>query len=158
MNESLLQREFNNKDVQRMRNLISKNYNDTTQTQVGYNKKNIERHEGDVWEENNKTWIMKNGIKQTFTKFDELKKLIIIPLTCPNCKKPMNNSQANKKMYMIHQKCLDCVIEYETQLKRDGKYKEYEKKYQHDNINGYLKDLENAFFDTFINNSNETIS
>ena len=30
--------------------------------------KYVERHEGDVWEESNKTWTNKNGIKRTVTK------------------------------------------------------------------------------------------
>lgn len=152
--ESKLIKEFNNRDVQRARNIISKNYNNKTQTQVGYNTIYIEKKEGDIWEENGKKWTIKNGIKQNVTKFDELKKLIVFPLICPNCHKPMNNSPVNKKLYNIHNKCMDCVIEYETQLKRDGKFEEYQHNIKKSNVEGYLKDLENAFFDTFINNIN----
>ena len=157
MAESQLIKEFNNRDVQRMRNIITKNYNDKTITQVGYQKTNVIRVENEIWEENGRKWIMKNGIKQTLTRFDELKKMLVLPLTCPQCGKPMNNSVANKKLYSIHSKCMDCVIKHETELKRDGTYKEYEDNIRKDQINGYLKDLESAFFDTFINNSNESI-
>lgn len=157
MSESTLIKEFNNRDVQRLRNLVSKNYGSSTQTQVGYNKQYTEHKEGDLWEENGRNWTIKNGIKQTVTKFDELKQMLILPLLCPHCKQPMSNSDVNKKLYSIHNKCMDCVIQYETELKRDGKYKEYESNIIKGNISGYLKDLELVFFDTFINNSNESI-
>lgn len=157
MNDSKLIKDWKERDVTRMRNIITKNYNDKTITQVGYQKINVIRVENEVWEENGRNWTIKNGIKQTITKFDELKKMLIFPLICPHCKKPMNNSESNKKLYAIHNKCMDCVIQYETELKRDGKYKEYESNIIKGNISGYLKDLEVAFFDTFINNSNESI-
>jgi len=150
-NNSKLIKEFNERDVQRMRNIISKRFNDKTQTQVGYTCTTIERKEGEIWEENGKQWIFQNGIKQTLTKFDELKQLVILPLMCPKCNKLMSNSPSNKKLYHIHKMCLDCVIQFETELKRDGKYDEYQRKIKEDNVNGYLNDLENAFFDTFIN-------
>ena len=35
-------------------------------------KKYVERHEGDVWEESGKTWMIKNGIKRTVTKMDKV--------------------------------------------------------------------------------------
>lgn len=156
MKESTLIKEWGQKDVQRMRNIVSKKSNDKTQTQVGYTHTTIERKDGEIWEENGKQWIYQNGIKQTLTKFDELKQLIILPLVCPKCDKPMSTSTSNKKLYSIHKMCLDCVIQFETELKRDGKYDAYQRKIKEDNVNGYLKDLENAFFDTFINGSNNS--
>ncbi len=50
-NESLLKKEFKGKDVQRMRNIITKNYTDKTTTQIGYTKEQVDHKEGDVWEE-----------------------------------------------------------------------------------------------------------
>ena len=61
MEESKLQREFKGRDVQRMRNIITKDYNAKTTTQVGYSKAYIDRKEGDVWEEYGKKWILKNN-------------------------------------------------------------------------------------------------
>ena len=83
MEESKLQREFNQRDVQRMRNIITKDYNAKTTTQIGYTKAQAERKEGDVWDEGGKQWTLKNGIKQTVTRFDEIKKVINLPLACP---------------------------------------------------------------------------
>ena len=41
MSESKLQREFKERDVQRMRNIITKDYSAKTQSQVGYSKEYI---------------------------------------------------------------------------------------------------------------------
>jgi len=143
----MLKREFRERDVQRMRNIIKKDYTAKTVTQVGYTKTQIEHKEGDVWEENGKKWTIKNGIKQTITRFDELKKVINLPLTCPNCGKAMKNTKLNKKMWPIHSKCFDCVIDYETELKRLGKFEEYAKSLISGGVKQYIKDLEDALID-----------
>ena len=51
-----LNKEFERRDVERMRNLIQGKANSSSESQVGYTKKRIERKEGDVWTENKKTW------------------------------------------------------------------------------------------------------
>lgn len=147
MSESQLQREFRERDVQRMRNIIKKDYTAKTVTQVGYTKAQIEHNEGDVWEESGKKWTIKNGIKQTVTRFDELKKIINLPLTCPNCSKAMKSHSLNKKMWSIHKKCFDCVITYETELKRLGKFDEYVRDLVSKGVKNYIQDLENALLD-----------
>ena len=55
-----LNKQFSDRDVQRMRNIITKDYNAKTTTQVGYSKAYVDRKEGDVWEEDGKKWILKN--------------------------------------------------------------------------------------------------
>ena len=147
MEESKLQREFKGRDVQRMRNIITKDYNAKTTTQVGYSKAYIDRKEGDVWEEDGKKWILKNGIKQTVTRFDELKKVINLPIVCPSCNKAMKNNTLNKKMWPIHSKCFDCVITHETELKHQGKFEEYAKNLIGGGVKQYIKDLEDALID-----------
>ena len=143
----MLKREFRERDVQRMRNIIKKDYTAKTVTQVGYTKSQIEHKEGDIWEENGKKWTIKNGIKQTVTRFDELKKVINLPIACPNCKKAMKSNRWNKKMWPIHGKCFDCVIDYETELKRLGKFEEYARNLVVGGIKQYIKDLEDALID-----------
>lgn len=144
MEESKLQREFNQRDVQRMRNIITKDYNAKTTTQIGYSKVQAERKEGDVWEEGGKPWTIKNGIKQSITKLDKFKHLIGLPLTCPCCKKSMKSDELNKKMYSIHKMCLDCVVEMEAKLKIEGKFDEYQKNIVNSNKNASLEDFEKA--------------
>ena len=60
-----LNKEFQKKDVSRLRNLIQGKTGASTGTQIGYTKKEIEYKEGDIWKERKKTWTIKNGIKQT---------------------------------------------------------------------------------------------
>jgi len=147
MEESQLKREFNRRDVQRMRNIITKDYSAKTTTQIGYTKVQAERKEGDVWEEGDKQWTLKNGIKQTVTRFDELKKVMSLPLACPKCGKAVKSTMLNKKMWPIHKMCFDCVIDMETELKREGKFEEYARDLVTKGAKTYIKDLENALLD-----------
>lgn len=138
----MLKREFRERDVQRMRNIIKKDYTAKTVTQVGYTKSQVEHKEGDIWEENAKKWTIKNGIKQTVTKFDKLKKMVVVPLSCPECSQPMKLDDINKKMWTIHHKCFDCVIKMEMEIKRTGKWDEYEKQMLNNNKNAMVDDFE----------------
>jgi len=142
MNQSTLKKEFSQSTVQRMRNIISNNAGDRTQVQTGWEKSKSNYEEGDIWEESGKRWTIKNGIKQTITKLDNLKKLVVLPLTCPNCKTPFNVHHVNKKMYSIHGMCLDCVTKMETELKIEGKYEQYEKGILNQNKNASLEEFE----------------
>jgi hypothetical protein len=146
--ETLLKKEFEKRDVQRIRNLLSGKQDDATQTQVGYTTKYIDRSEGDVWEEFNRKWTIKNGIKMSVTKLDRAKKAVFAPLLCPSCSKPMKG-EYDKKMFFIHNKCLDCVIKIETQLKIEGKYQEYEDKIVKANAHFALDEFVNGF-DSFL--------
>jgi hypothetical protein len=81
-----------------------------------------ERKEGDVWEDvNGKQWTIKNGIRQTVTKLDDAK----TPWWCPKCSKPMNH-RFDIKFWRIRGHCMDCNIKMETEIRRQGKWKEYE--------------------------------
>jgi ribosomal protein L44E len=146
-NESLLKKEFKERDVQRLRNLVSKNHSDKTVTQVGYTKEQVDRKEGDVWEENSKTWTIKNGIKMTITKLDLVKSTLQIPLTCPECKRAMNKGRLDKHMYGIHKKCSDCVISHETELKRIGKFEEYQKSILSRGIEYHIREMEDVLLE-----------
>ena len=155
MNETQLNKEFSKRDVQRMRNILTGNTADRTRVQAGYEKEKLTYSEGDIWEENGKQWTIKNGIKQTINKQDKLRKIINIPLTCPSCNKSMKTNKLNKKMWLIHKKCFDCVIEHETQLKATGQYEEYAKNLMNSNKDSFVKDYEQAV-EEYINDRGET--
>jgi hypothetical protein len=142
--ENTLKKEFNPRDVQRMRNIITGKTGERTQIQTGWEKNNQDYKEGDVWEENNKTWTIKNGIKMTVTKLDKVKELVLMPLSCPECGNVMKINDLNKKMWGIHKKCFDCVIKMETEIKRQGKWDEYCAGIMNRNKNAELDDLEAA--------------
>ena len=155
MNESNLKKEFSKRDVQRMRNIITGNAGGVTGTQVGYSKQQQDYQEGDVWEENGKKWTIKNGIKQTVTKHDAIKKLITMPITCPHCNKPMKINEYNKKMWSIHKMCFNCVINMEAKIKLEGKWDEYEKSMLNNNKDAMVDDFEEAI-NHFLSTKNDS--
>jgi len=138
--------------LERMRNLIKGNSGDSTEIQVGYTTKQEDHKEGDVWEEGGKTWTIKDGIKQTATKLDRIKKEAIMPLFCPECGTLMKK-QTDPKMYKIHKKCTDCVVEMEHKLRIEGKFEEYEKNMTVANMRNHATEMEAYLLDA-INQSN----
>ena len=152
----MLKKEFKRKDVQRARNLLTGKTGASTGTQIGYNKKTEDHKEGDVWTEGKKTWTIKNGIKQTVSKLDVIKKEVFTPLSCPNCGKIMKK-RLDKPNYKIHKKCFDCVIEFEHKLRIRGEYNDYIKKLKNknsldivDEMESYLLDAVNASNSSFV--------
>ena len=132
--ESLLKKEFKESDLQRARNLVNKDFTSKTKSQTGYQKTYNFYEEGDIWEENGKTWTIKNGLKQNITKLDSAKKAARIPLSCPKCGGPLRHRLA-KKMYNIHGFCFDpCTVEYEASLRKAGLYEQYEKRMMQNNM------------------------
>jgi len=140
-NESLLKKEFKQADVQRVRNLVNKDFTSKTKSQTGYKKSSKRHKEGDIWEENGKQWTIKNGIKQNITKLDSAKKAIRIPLTCPKCGGSMKHWLA-KKMYKIHGFCFDCTVDMEAELRKAGLYDQYEQRMMQGNMKAFAKDVE----------------
>lgn len=108
--------------------------NDDSRVVVGYTPEHIVRKEGDVWEENDKQWTIKNGIRQSISKLQSAR----MPLWCPKCGIAMSK-RLDSKMYPIHGMCFDCVIKMESVLRQEGKYDEYEKNKLKKNEISYLK-------------------
>jgi transposase-like protein len=158
MSDNLLKKEFKTRDVQRMRNIITKKSGDKTGVQVGYTADYVEHKEGDVWEERGKKWTIKNGLKQTVTRFDSIKKKIFTPIVCPNCNKPMTKGHIDKYMFSIHQKCSDCVFDYETKLKVQGKYQEYERDIIKQGVKYHIKEMEGVLLELLMNNSEQFVT
>jgi hypothetical protein len=154
--ESRLQKDFKSRDVQRMRNLITKKFDDKTVTQAGYTKQSVEHKEGDIWEENGKTWTIKNGLKQTMTRLDSIKKSILLPIICPSCSKAMVNDTLNKKMWPIHKMCFNCVINMESKLKREGKFEEYQRNMVMGGVKTYIKELEDMLLEILMDTGKES--
>jgi hypothetical protein len=149
----MLNKEFKRKDVERMRNLIKGKTGESSEVQVGYTTKKIDHKEGDVWTEGGKDWTIKDGIKQTATKLDKVKKEAILPLFCPSCGGIMKKRN-DTKMYNIHKMCFDCVIKMEHKLKIEGKYEQYERDMLANNAEDYINDLESYLLEA-LNSSND---
>ena len=139
----MLKKEFKQKDVNRARNLIMGKTDASTSTQIGYNTKQKDYKEGDVWTEGRKTWTIKNGIKQTISKLDKIKKEVFMPLCCPECGNVMKK-RLDKPHYRINKKCYDCVIDFEGKLIVRGEYEDYKNKLKGKNSIDILNELEST--------------
>lgn len=152
--DSVLKKEFNKNDINRLRNIVSGKVDESTRTQIGYSKDQHIYEEGDVWEEDGRTWTIKDGIRQNITKLDKAKETILLPLFCPKCSTIMNH-RYDKQFYGVYHHCFNCQVEFETELKRLGKWEEHEKQIINSQIDGLTKDFE-AWINEEINESNES--
>ena len=135
-----LNKEFQKRDVERMRNLIQGKYGEKNGTSVGFSAPHKEYKEGDIWEKDDRTWTIKDGIKQNVTKLDKAKKVHTMPLFCPKCKKVMKNRN-DKAYYNIHKTCFKCVIKEEDKMKRNGTFEAYRQGIKNDEIDHRIEDF-----------------
>jgi hypothetical protein len=147
--KSVLKKQFQEKDVQRLRNLMTGKYGDKTIQSVGYKKAEVTHKEGDIWEEDGRKWTIKDGIKQNITKLDKAKKAHVVPLFCPNCKKQM-------KLKNDHE--LDCVVEMEHELQKAGKWEEYQQNIKNNEIDNKIRDFKDYVKDRLSESNNNYIS
>ena len=152
-NNTVLKKEFREKDVQRLRNLVTKKHGDKTSISIGYNKDQVLRNEGDVWEEDGRKWTIHNGIKLNVTKLDGAKKSATMPLFCPSCNKLMKH-KFDKGFYMQYHKCYDCILHLESKLRRKGEWEEYEKAIHNSDIEGLKHDF-TTFMESLLTESNQ---
>ena len=121
-------------------------YSDTEATA----KKNQHRDVGDIWEETIGSTIylieQKDGFREKKPKnsvAEEVRSYLNSFQKCPKetctCITP---NHVDEKMRIIHQMCLDCVVDMEHELKKQGKYDEYEKEKMLANANAWLKKAE----------------
>ncbi len=156
MSESVLKKEFQQRDIERMRNLMTGKHGDKTVVGIGYTKKEEFHEEGDIWEEDGRQWTIKNGIKQNVTKLDLAKDAHVLPLLCPKCTKPMK-THIDKPFYQVHKMCLNCVTEFETKLKIEGKWEDYQKQMYNNAINNLINDFKD-WADDELKENNKSIS
>tara|TARA_R110002153_G_scaffold179245_1_gene332637 strand:+ start:623 stop:1195 length:573 start_codon:yes stop_codon:yes gene_type:complete len=137
MSDNVLKKDFQQRDVQRLRNLVQGKYGDKVGESVGYTKAEEFHKEGDIWEVDGRKWTIKDGIKQNITKLDEAKKSHVMPLFCPTCKGLMD-VKFDKDYYNIHKKCFNCVLDFEFALRKAGLFEEYEKNIINSEIDGFI--------------------
>jgi hypothetical protein len=153
MSDNVLKKEFQKRDVQRLRNLVQGKYGSKTTMGIGYSGEAQEEHkEGDVWEQNGRTWTIKDGLKENVTKLDKFKNAAI-PLFCPKCKQVMDK-QLDPHYYKSYGTCLDCRTEFETKLKLEGKWDDYVTEAYNQEIDGYIEDYK-AYMQDALAESNE---
>jgi len=150
----MLKKDFKSADVQRLRNLVTGKQSERSTAGVGYSKKQETHDEGDVWEENGRTWTIKNGIKQNVTKLDKAKKEVTLPLFCPCCDQLMKNKN-DKLFYIQYKRCFNCQVDFETDIRKHGLWEEYEKNIINSDVDSLIQDY-NVWIDEIVNNSNES--
>jgi hypothetical protein len=151
--DTVLKKDFQERDVQRLRNLVQGKYGEKTRTSVGFSKPDEFYTEGDTWESDGRTWTIKNGVKQNITKLDIAKKAHIMPLFCPKCGKLMKRT--DKPYYNVHKYCLDCHARFEDKLKQEGKYEEHYNKINNEIIDKRIEEFKCYVADR-LNESNDS--
>jgi hypothetical protein len=151
MQDNVLKKQFAEKDIQRIRNLVKGKNSERVTHGIGYTTESTEYNEGDTWIENNRTWTIKNGIKQNITKLDKFKK-VSTPLFCPSCKQVMDK-QLDPHYYKSYGCCLDCRTKFETKLKIEGKWEDYVKETYNKEIDQLIEDYK-VFYKERLEDSN----
>ena len=101
---------------------------------------------GDVWtDEKGVEWEQRNGFRIQKGKLDELRELIAketqMPSHCPECNQPMTK-RLDKKFWKLDKRCFDCQVDFEHNLRIEGKYKEYESERMRKNAEAWLEEAE----------------
>ena len=151
MSDNILKKEFNKKDVERLRNLVKGKGSERTGQGVGYTKKQEFHKEGDVWKEDSRTWTIKDGVKQNITKLDKFKKAAV-PLFCPTCNHVMNK-QLDPHYYRAYGACVDCTAKKQTKLKLEGKWQDHKTEVHNKEIDKLIEEYK-AFMKEKMNESN----
>ena len=150
--DNILKKQFNKNDVNRIRNIVKGKTGERITSGIGYSGETQEEHkEGDVWQQDGKTWTIRDGIKENVTKLDKFKKTSV-PLFCPNCKQVMDK-QLDPHYYKSYGECLDCRVVTETNLKKQGKWEEYIKTTFNKEVDLNIEEYK-AFMEDALNKSN----
>ena len=145
-----MKKAISERKVQRMRNLVTKKFNNKTAIMQGYKKVNESYGEGDVWEEKGKTWTIKNGIKQNISKLQNVRNIVMMPICCPECNNVMRK-RLDKKFWKTNNKCFDCVLDEEHTLRINKEWDAYQKNKITGNVKSFISDLKQKLVD-YINN------
>ena len=145
-------------NIKAVKQMIDGTHKFQTKKSIGFSdadetaKKNEKHHVGEVWEEtdtNGVTYVIeqKDGFRIKKPKTSEVLQTIREELrTYPNCRKEtcscITQHPLNEKMRKIHGMCFDCVIEMEHELKKSGKYEDYERNKIRENALAWLADAE----------------
>jgi hypothetical protein len=140
--DNVLKKQFAEKDVNRLRNLVKGKHADKSQVSVGFSKgEEIYHTEGDTWIEGDKTWTIKDGIKQNVTKLDKARETVNFPIFCPSCKKPMK-PHLDKRWFNMYKRCFNCQIDFETSLRTQGLWEEYQNFLYNSDVEGMIQEFE----------------
>lgn len=101
---------------------------------------------GETWtDENGIEWEQRSGFRIRKGKLNEIRDLILaetqVPDTCPKCHNPMTK-RLDKKFWKLEKHCFDCQVNFEHELRLEGKYEAYERDRIRKNAEAWLQQAE----------------
>jgi ribosomal protein L37AE/L43A len=137
------------RNIEAIRKMLDGTHRTQNKTTVGFSdadkvaKQNTKRTPGEVWTENGEEWEQRDGFKIKKGKMDEIRQLIAnkMPTECPKCNNPMTK-RLDEKFWKLEKHCFDCQVDFEHNLRVEGKYEAYEKERMLKNAEAWLKDAE----------------
>jgi ribosomal protein L37AE/L43A len=122
------------RNIDAIKKMLDGNHKSQTATKVGLQTgaqlDTQKREVGEIWKDSQGVeWEQRAGFKIQKGKMDEIRSLINaqkMPSTCPKCSREMK-SRADQKIWKLEGHCLECQIEFEHELRIEGKYEAYEK-------------------------------
>ncbi len=146
-----------NKEVEKTKNKINSYLNNYLNKSVfSFNVSEKKEYKvGDRWiDDDGNEWEQKEGYKSKVRKVDIND--ILMPVGCPKCGNIFKSSH-DQKMWNLHKMCINCVAEYETKLRIEGKYEEYEKNKIKENVKSHINNIEEEYKE-FLKNSKDEIN
>ena len=135
-------------NIKAIKQMLDGTHRTQTRNAIAFSDKvtdSVKREVGEVWtDESGVEWEQRNGFKIKKGKLDEIRSLIAAsktPSHCPKCKQAMTK-RLDAKFWKLDGHCFDCQIEFEHNLRIEGKYEEYEKQRILKNAEAWLKDAE----------------
>jgi len=143
-------------NIKAVKEMIAGTHKFQTKKTIGFTdakqkaEKNKKREVGDIWEEDINGTIytieQQNGFRVKKPKNSVAAEVRNYLKSYPNCPKEtctcFSPNHLDKKMQTIHGMCFDCVIDMEHELRKQGKYEEYEQKKIQDNADAWIKKAE----------------
>lgn len=144
------------RNIETLNKMLAGEHRTQTKTVIGYTKpEDVKRREvGEIWDETLPDgtvyeWEQKNGYRVKRAKnLKVLSETRAFLQEYPNCydscekKKTRRYTRYDNNTRMIHGMCLDCLARYETELKINGEFEEYERKKKLDSLQALFKDAE----------------
>jgi ribosomal protein L37AE/L43A len=137
------------RNIEAIKKMLDGTHRTQNKTTVGFSdadkvaKQNQKRAIGECWVENGEEWEQREGFKIKKGKMDEIRQLIAnkMPTTCPKCDNTMTK-RLDEKFWKLEKHCFDCQVDFEHNLRIEGKYEAYEKERILKNAEAWLKDAE----------------
>lgn len=135
-------------NIKAIRQMLDGTHKTQTKKTIGFSggkSSETKREVGEIWtDENGIEWEQRNGFKIQKGKLDELRDMLAktrMPAACPKCNQAMTK-RLDKKFWALEKHCFDCQVEFEHNLRIEGKYAAYEKERMLKNAETWLKDAE----------------